>query len=111
MKFGPIRTLKTTLDFDFEKDFQKIMTSSFANQKTSTTIYFLNGPNPASLSFIFGLFKQTSLQFIQQIYMKKCPSSIHCWESNPQPSEKESLSITTRPGLTPYNLLNFKCKK
>ena len=28
-----------------------------------------NGPTPAS--FIFGLFKQTSLQFLQQIYMKK----------------------------------------
>ena len=29
-----------------------------------------NGPNPASLSFIFGLFKQTSLQILQQIYVK-----------------------------------------
>ena len=37
-----------------------------------------NGPTPASFSFIFGLFKQTSLQFLQQIYVEKCPSSIRC---------------------------------
>ena len=36
-------------------------------------IYFFlkNGPTPASFSFIFGLFKQTSLQFLQQIYLEK----------------------------------------
>ena len=33
---------------------------------------FLNGPTLASFSFIFGLFKQTSLQFLQQINVKKC---------------------------------------
>ena len=32
--------------------------------------YFLNGPTPASFEFIFGLFKQISLQFLQQIYVK-----------------------------------------
>ena len=30
------------------------------------------GPTPASFSFIFGLFKQTLLQFLQQINVKKC---------------------------------------
>ena len=49
--------------------------------------------------FIFGLFKQTSLQFLQQLYAKKCPSSIQCWDSNPQSLERESIPITTRPGL------------
>ena len=29
------------------------------------------------LSFIFGLLKQTSLQFLQQIYAKKCRSTTH----------------------------------
>ena len=53
------------------------------------------------LSFIFGLFKQTSSQFLQQIYMKKCQSSIRCWDSNPQPSMHESPTMTTRPGLPP----------
>ena len=31
----------------------------------------------------FGLFNQT-LQFLQQIYVKKCPSSIQCQDSNPR---------------------------
>ena len=58
-------------------------------------------PRPL-LSFIFGLFKQTSLQFLQQIYVKKCPSSIRCWDSNPWPLECEFPPITTRPGLPPF---------
>ena len=60
-----------------------------------------NGPTPASFSFIFGLFKQTSLQFLQQIYVKKCPSSICYRDLNPRPLEFESLPTTTRPGLPP----------
>ena len=32
--------------------------------------FFKNGPTPASFSFIFGLFKQTLLQFLQQINVK-----------------------------------------
>ena len=44
-----------------------------------------NGPIPASFSVYFSLFKPTSLQFLQQIYVKKCPSSsIWCQDSNPQ---------------------------
>ena len=31
-----------------------------------------NGQNPASFSLLFGLFKQTSLQFLKQINVKKC---------------------------------------
>ena len=53
------------------------------------------------LSFIFGLFNQTSLQFLKQIFVKKCPSSIQCRDSNPRPLEHESPPITTRPGLPP----------
>ena len=33
-------------------------------------------------------------------YVKKCPSSMCCWDSNTQPSEHESLPITTCPGLS-----------
>ena len=33
---------------------------------------FKNGPTQASFSFIFGLFKQISLQFLQQINVEKC---------------------------------------
>ena len=53
------------------------------------------------LPFIFGLFKQTSLQFLQQIYVQKCPFSIWCLDSNSLCSEHESPPITTRPGLPP----------
>ena len=46
-------------------------------------------------------FKQTSQHFLQQIYVKKCLSSIPCWDSNPQPLEHESPPIIARPGLPP----------
>ena len=36
--------------------------------------------------------------------MKKCPSSIWCWDSNPQPLEFESPPITTRPGIPIFAL-------
>ena len=68
---------------------------------TRTSLQFLNGPTRPLLSFIFDLFKQTSLQFLQQIYQKKCPSTIWCRNLNPQPLEHESPPITARPGLPP----------
>ena len=34
--------------------------------------------------------------------MKKCPSNIRCQDSNPRTLERESLPITTRPGLPEY---------
>ena len=61
-----------------------------------------NGPSPGSFSFIFRRFKHTIVKIVlQQINVKKCPSSIRCWDLNPQPSEHESPSITTRPELPP----------
>ena len=68
----------------------------------------------ASFLFIFGLFKQT-IQLLQQINVKKCPSSIRRWDSNPRPLERESTPITTRPGLPPrelqfYSSFKFKLK-
>ena len=66
----------------------------------SENVFFKYVPTPASFSFIFVLFKQI-LQFLQQMYVKKCPSRIRYWDSNPLPLERESLPITTRPGLPP----------
>ena len=63
--------------------------------------FFKNGPYFASFSFIFGLFKQT-LQILQQINVKQCPSCIRCRDLNSQPSDYESPPLTTRPGLLPY---------
>ena len=59
-------------------------------------MFFKKWANPGLFSFIFGLFKQT-IQFLQQINVKKCPSSIQCWHSNPRPFEDESSPIITRP--------------
>ena len=42
---------------------------------------------------------QTIITILQQKYVKKCPSSIWCWDLNPQPSGHESATITPRPGL------------
>ena len=60
---------------------------------------FLNGPSPASFSFIFGLFQTNINTILEQINVKKCPSSIQHQDSNPRPSKRESPPITTRPGL------------
>ena len=55
---------------------------------------------------LFHLFSsfQTNTTFFTTIYMKKCPSSLRCWDLNPQPSAHESPPITTRPGL-PLSIL------
>ena len=41
------------------------------------------GPSPASFLFILGLFKQT-VQFLQQINVKKLLSNIWCMDLNPR---------------------------
>ena len=53
----------------------------------------------------FGLFKQT-IQFLQDIDMKKCPSNIWGRDLYSQPVENEPSPVTTRPGLPP-NLLDI----
>ena len=58
---------------------------------------FLMGQTRPLLSFIFGLFKQTSLQFLQQIYVRRYPSSLWCRDSNLRPLEHESPPMTARP--------------
>ena len=55
---------------------------------------------PGLFFHCFGLFRQI-LQFLWQIYVKKCPSNIQCQDSNQWPSKHESPPTTTRPGLPP----------
>ena len=64
--------------------------------------FFKMDQPPPLLLFIFSLSKQTSLQFLQQIHVKKCPSSVQCWVSNPQPLDHESSPMTTTPGLSVF---------
>ena len=54
-------------------------------------VLFLNGPTPASVSFIFSLFKQT-IQFLQQINVKKC----HVHPVYGVGIQTHNLSITSR---------------
>ena len=50
----------------------------------STLFFVKNGPSSASFSFYFQSFQtfQTNNTFLQQINVKKCPTSIRCWDSN-----------------------------
>ena len=65
--------------------------SIFFDNKTLR--YFKNGPTSASFSFIFGLFNQTLIQFLQQINVEKYPSSIGRRDSNPRPYDMSSVAI------------------
>ena len=69
-------------------------------------LFLKNGSSSASFLFIFSLFEQT-IEMLQQINVKKCPSSIRCWDLISQPLEYQSSPITTRPGLPPSISPNF----
>ena len=66
----------------------------------SRTCFFFKMVLPGLFFIYVCLFKHT-LQFLLQIIVKKCPSSIQCRDSNSRPLEQESPPITTRPGLPP----------
>ena len=73
--------------------------------------FFFKIGQPRPLFRLFSVFFKQTTQFLQQIYVKKCPSSIRCRDSNPRPSERESLPITTRPGLPPNSFFfAFTCE-
>ena len=67
VKFHHLGTIVTTMPF-----------VQLLDMGPDTVAYFLNGQSPASISFIFSLFKQISLNFLQQINVKKCPFIIEC---------------------------------
>ena len=69
--------------------------TGFANKKD---ISLKKWTIPGLFFIYFRLSKCTS-QILQQINVKKCPSSIRCWDSNPRPLKHESPPITSRPGL------------
>ena len=66
----------------------------------SIAFFKKNAPTPASFSFIFGLFKQTSIQFLQQINVKK--SQFHpIYGAEIRTHDLLITPISTRPGLPP----------
>ena len=65
--------------------------------------FFKYGPSQASFQFIFD-FSSKHYNFYNKL-CEKCPSSIRCWDSNPQPSEHEPTPLTTRSALLPKDEL------
>ena len=62
----------------------------------SYILTFFKMGQPRPLFRLFSVFSNKHYKFLQQIYVKKCPSSIWCRDSNPQPSQREYPPITTR---------------
>ena len=103
VKFFAFSVLTRDLVHNFLINFLGRSYHQFLSKSTdcifSGQVLFKKWANPGLFCrFIFCFFKQTSLQFLQQIHVKKCPSSIRCQDSNPQPLEQESPPIATRPG-------------
>ena len=67
---------------------------------------FFKWTNPGLFFVYFCPLKQT-IQFLQQINVKKCPSWNQRQDSNSQPSDYESPLSTTRPGLPPLLSSHF----
>ena len=65
--------------------------------------FFKKWANSGLFLIYFRLFKHT-LQFLQQINVNKCPSSIRCQDSNSRPLKHEYSPMPTRPGLPPIGL-------
>ena len=68
---------------------------------TSYMYKYKNWAITVSFSFIFVFSNKLTLQYLQQMNVKKCPSSMQCGDLNSPPSEHESPYITTRPGRAP----------
>ena len=75
-------------------------------QVQTIKLFLKNVPCPASFSFIFVFSNNTFFTTNKSV---KCPSSLRCWDSNPQPSEWKSPPITTGPGLPPSNYKTCCC--
>ena len=71
----------------------------FAYLKRYNLLLLKKMGQPRPLLCLFSVFSNKHYKCLQQIYVKKCPSSIQCWDLYPRPSECESPLITTRPRL------------
>ena len=85
--------LKWFLNFTFLQHLKRSVVSihNYFFNKWAIPGLFLN---------IFGQFQIKTTIFTTN-QGKNCPSSIWCWDTNPQPSQYRSSPITTRPGLPP----------
>ena len=63
-------------------------------------VLFMKMGHPRPLSHLFLVFSNKHYNFYSNI-CEKCPSSIQCWDLNPQPLGRESPPINTRSGVPP----------
>ena len=89
--FVYLRSFQSTYGIKTE-DFSGIRTRidgverEYASYHTLTSTLFLKKMgHPRPLLFIFGLFQTNISTILQQIHVKKCPSSIRHWNSYPRP--------------------------
>ena len=73
-------------------------------------ILFFKWPN-AGLFFVYFRSFQTNNTIFTTNQCENFPSSIRCWDLNPQPLEHKSSPIITRPGLPPEKMMIlFGCR-
>ena len=65
------------------------------------SIFLKKWAYPGLFFVYFQSFSNKHYKFLQQIYVKKMSIQYKVPDSNPQPLERESPPITTRPGLLP----------
>ena len=77
---------------------------SLSNTGIGNFFFFKKMGQPRPLFHLFSSFQTNIIRiFTTNKCVKKCPSSIQCWDLNPQPSKHESSPITTSPELPPRN--------
>ena len=69
------------------------------------SLFFLKMSHPRPLFRFLFLSFQTNIIIFTAYICEKCPSSILCWDSNPQPSDHESSPITIITGHPPFFVL------
>ena len=80
-QFGILRILVINYQSDFN-----LCSTSFFTKWALPGLYFV----------CFLLFYRQTMQSIQQTNVKKCPSIIQCWDSNPRPSGCHYLHISIK---------------
>ena len=82
----------------------RIATNTFILRNEHQKVFLKkNRSTPVSFIIYFWSFQTNTITIFTNNLCEKCPSSIWCWDLNPQPWEYESPPITTRPGLPPNN--------
>ena len=81
---------------------------SLSNTGIGNFFFLKKMGQPRPLFHLFSSFQTNIIRiFTTNKCVKKCPSSIQCWDLNPQPSGHESVPITTRPGLILPHLVEY----